>query len=103
MNTRACPFVWSYAATNCSGGKVTYVGSYSFSYGNLLNCILGFDPAILKLTKSSKTHYVVVYSVNGLGNSANDYFIVDPWDGTSKSLTSYTNTGWSCSLIQKYN
>lgn len=26
-----------------------------------------------------------------------------PVDGTSKCLSAYTNAGWSCSLIQKYN
>lgn len=44
-------------------------------------------------------HWVVVNAVHGDGLSPDDYKINDSWDGNNKSLSAYTDNGWSLSAI----
>jgi len=102
MGNKACPFWWIYGAEHCSERKATYVGYYNFSYSTLVWALESGRPPILKLSKSDKTHWVVVNAVHGNGFSPDDFRINDPWNGINKNLASYTNNGWTLSNIVVY-
>jgi len=101
MGDDACPFVWT-AGPSCSEGEATYIGYYNFSYSTMVWALEDSRPPILKLENGSDVHWVVVYSVYGDGLSADDYRINDPYGGSSKNLSSYTNNGWSLEKIVIY-
>ena len=102
MGNKACPFWWIHGAEHCSERKATYIGYYNFSYSTLVWALESDRPPILKLSKSDKTHWVVVNAVHGDGLSPDDFRINDPWDGLNKNLASYTNNGWVLSNIVVY-
>lgn len=100
LDKKACPINWSTAANSCSENKAKWVASWSFSYSKLVSMLNAQRPPIVYLVKDKNTHFVVVTA--GSGDKPSGYDINDPWDGTSKKLSSYTNTGWSPSSIREF-
>lgn len=102
MGTDACPWVHSAGGDRCSEAKATWAGFFSSDYSTLILALSRNEPPILQLTRPGRTHWVVVYAVNGSGLQDSHYRIVDPADGTTKYLTAYTGNGWSKSGISLY-
>lgn len=101
MGDNACP--WRFApGANCSGSKAAWDNLYGFSYGTLVWALSNGWPPILELVNGNNTHWVVVNAVRGDGVSDSNYRISDPFDGTVKVLTSYTNNGWTKNRIAVY-
>ncbi len=101
MGDHACPFEWEYAADNCGGADVAWVGYYAFSYSNLVEALTAGHPPIVKLTKGGGMHFVVVTGIDGEGDSADDFLINDP-ENIYTNLSGWTNDGWSLDSIRQY-
>jgi hypothetical protein len=100
LGNYACPIYWGVAANSCSENKATWVGAWSFSYSKLQSMLSAGRPPIVLLVKGSATHFVVVRS--GSGSQPSGYQINDPWDGAVKSLSNYTNNGWTLDSIREF-
>lgn len=100
LGNYACPIYWGVAANSCSENKATWVDSWGFSYSKLQSMLSAGRPPIVKLTKGSSTHFVVVRS--GSGNQPSNYQINDPWDGMIKLLSDYTSNGWALDSIREF-
>lgn len=83
-----CDLAWACAADYCSDNRAGFVGSYSFYWAALCGLLYEDRPPIVKVGG----HFVVVYKSLGYSISdPNDYFIVDPLDGSKwKKLSYYT-------------
>ena len=101
MGNNACPFMHDYAADNCSSGEVDHPGYRPFSYTEL-RAIFDDGPPVLKMTKGTKTHWVVVYSMSGDGLSASCYKVRDPARTSTTELSYLVSLGWSPNNIHKY-
>jgi hypothetical protein len=111
MGTNACMFKFKNAADDCSGGLVSFVGAYSFSWGalerevnqNRRPVLLGLRRLKNAVTQEYDTHYVVVLS--GSGNNASGYVVHDPLqlNGANTSLAVQTKLGWELNVIRVYS
>jgi len=91
-----CGLVWKCAADYCSDSKAAYVGYYSFYWSALCGLLSQGRPPIVKVGG----HFVVVYKDMGVNiNDPNDYYIVDPLDGSTYKKLSYYTTP---SMIAEY-
>ena len=83
----SCNLIGGCAASNCSGGRATYVGYYAFNWLHMCGLLLQNRPPIVHVGN----HYVVVYRSRGYDlYSGSDYYINDPIDGsTYKKLSFY--------------
>jgi len=102
MGTRACPWYFRYGAEHCSENKATFYGIFNPYYSTFVWALSEGYPPILELTRGTSTHWVVIYAVSGSGLRDRDYYIIDPWDGYAKSLTSYTSNGWEKRRVAIY-
>ncbi len=104
MGSQACPFDWSTGASSCSGGKASFAcsgcGWLGFAWSTIESNLNNGRPVIVKLVRSTSTHFVVV--VSGAGSSPSGYTINDPWDGQVKSLSSWTSSGYSTDSLRVY-
>jgi hypothetical protein len=88
MGNKACPWYFAEGGDNCSESKAAFLGIYSPTYNNFIWALSQGYPPILEVGG----HWVVIYGVSGSGTQDSHYYIVDPWDGQSKSLASYSGT-----------
>lgn len=102
MGNDACPWVHRVGADRCSQHKAKWYNFFSPSYNTFIWALSEGYPPILELTKPGRTHWVVLYGVSGSGLQDSHYWIIDPSDGRTKSLTSYTGNGWSKSVVSLY-
>ncbi|MGC9394909.1 MAG: papain-like cysteine protease family protein [Anaerolineae bacterium] len=86
MGNKACPWHFAEGADNCSENKAGFLGIYNSTYDNFVWALSQGYPPILEVG----AHWVVIYGVSGSGTEDSHYYIVDPWDGNSKSLTVYS-------------
>lgn len=86
MGNEACPWYFVKGADSCSENKAAFLGIYSPTYDNFVWALSQGYPPILEVGG----HWVVIYGVSGSGAQDSHYYIVDPWDGQSKSLASYS-------------
>jgi hypothetical protein len=99
LGNSACPIYWGTAASSCSGGKTSYLGSPGFAWSTVESDLSAGRPVIVELN-GGNGHYVVV--VSGSGSSGSGYTINDPWDGQVKSLAAYTDNGWTPTGLRIY-
>ena len=105
MGANAYNFDWAYAAQQLGNIGRYYARwdvVYSSTFSNIISSLQDGHPPILKLKNGTKTHFVVVKGVSGTGTSDSDFMIMDTYDGTNKSLSSYTNNGWSRDGLRIY-
>ncbi len=82
----SCNLVGDCAASNCSGGRATYVGYYAFNWLDMCGLLSQNRPPIVHVGN----HYVVVYRSLGYDlYSGSDYYINDPIDGSTYKRLSY--------------
>jgi len=86
MGNKACPWYFAEGADNCSENKAAFLGLYNSTYDNFIWALSRGYPPILEVGG----HWVVIYGVSGSGTQDSHYYIVDPWDGQSKSLAAYS-------------
>jgi hypothetical protein len=100
LGNSACPISWSAAASSCSSGKVTWVGSTAFSWTTISSDLSSGKPVILSMDRApDDTHFVVI--ISGSGSTASGYTIIDSWDGLTKSLTSYGS--WNFNGLRRFS
>ncbi len=94
----ADPVDWA-SAPACTHGQVTGGARFDFSWPQLDSILGSGRPAIVGMMRGlTGMHWVVVAS--GGGDYAQNYRIVDPWDGTTtKTLGSYSNAGYQLRWI----
>lgn len=79
-------------AINSRGGPHAVT---AISMSNTATQICAGTPVMVDVTWGPNGHSMLVYHYNGGSTtSMSSYSAIDPWDGTSKSLSSYTATGW---------
>jgi hypothetical protein len=101
MGNNACK--WQFApGANCSNNKANWQALYSFTYNTLVTELTNNVPPILELTNGGNTHWVVVSALQGDGLSDSNYHVTDPNGGAVRSLTYYTQNGWSKGRIAVY-
>jgi hypothetical protein len=94
----ADPVDWA-SAPSCTKGLVSGGARFDFSWPQLDSILGSGRPAIVGMMRGQTgMHWVVVTS--GGGDYAQNYKIVDPWDGTTtKTLGSYSNAGYQLRWI----
>jgi hypothetical protein len=94
LGAKAVPIYWSRAVL-CTGGRVGGAVSSFFEWSLLDTVLAAGRPAIVELLGGPLgSHFVVVTS--GGGDLADQYHIVDPWNGSStETLGDYTRAGWT--------
>lgn len=94
LGESAVPILWSRAAA-CTGGRVNGAVASEFSWAGLNAILAAGRPAIVGMLGGQiGMHFVVV--TRGGGDVADQYRIVDPWNGRSDAnLGSYTRHGWT--------
>lgn len=102
MGTYACRWDFPYGANNCSENRATWYGIFDPNYATFVWALSEGYPPILELTRGAGEHWVVIHAVSGNGLQDRDYYIIDPWDGYVKSLTSYTSNGWARRRVAIY-
>lgn len=100
LGDSACPIYWGTAASNCSDGKSSYLGSPGFAWSTMESNLSAGRPVIVELN-GGDGHYVVAISGSGSGGSG--YTVNDPWDGQVKSLAAYTDNGWTPTGLRVYD
>jgi hypothetical protein len=98
----ADPIVWQ-SAPACTDGRVQGGERTDFSWEGLDAFLQAGKPAIVGMVRGlTGMHFVVV--TQGGGGEADGYRITDPWDGsTTKTLGSYTNSGYNPRWIISYD
>src|SRR5205807_2188360 len=98
----ADPIVWTQAPL-CTAGRVQGGERSDFSWDAVDGLLRAGKPAIVGMLRGlTGMHFVVV--TQGGGGEADNYHITDPWDGTvSKTLGSYTNTGYNPRWLVSYD
>jgi hypothetical protein len=98
----ADPLHWS-KAPDCTKGMVSGGEMVAFSWSRLDAILQSGQPAIVGVLRGQTgTHFVVV--TEGGGGASQYYTIADPWDGsTTKTLASYSDTGYNPSWIITYS
>jgi Peptidase_C39 like family len=98
----ADPIVWQ-SAPACTQLKVQGGIRSDFSWDGLDAFLKAGKPVIVGMVRGlTGMHFVVV--TQGGGGEADSYHITDPWDGTTtKTLGSYTNSGYNPRWIISYD
>lgn len=91
-NTRYAGDFWCSLGANWRAG-----GGSSAQYSNdsqVLSAIKSSldrgRPCVVRVNSSFGGHYLLAIYYNGSGTQSNDIIVVDPWDGTIKTMSNYT-------------
>ena len=106
LGVSGCPLSshWSEVATvGGAGSDVSFVQAKDGAQWSLLEAdIADGEPVVVRYYRSSDgaNHYVL--AISGSGSSASNYTIADSWDGTTKSMQSYIDRGYSFAGVIRY-
>lgn len=78
-------------AINSRGGSHTVT---EIPMSDVANAICAYTPVMVDVTWGAGHKMLVYHYTGGSPTSMSSYKVVDPWDGTTKFLSSYTATRW---------
>lgn len=102
----ACGLAWQCAGNNCSGNRAGWGGYHAFTWERVCSMVIYHRrPPIVRLSKNSNLHFVVVNVSRGYPvTDPAGYIINDPADGsTYKTLANYTDNGWTATNVIEYS
>ena len=106
LGSSRCPLSrhWQEVATvGGAGSDVQYIGAVDGTRWDLLQADLSVGrPVVIRMYRSSDgiNHYMLV--ISGSGTSYSNYIAIDPWDGGTKNLSSYSNRGYAFVGLIRY-